>query len=145
MHDSSSFSCYPAAKCRFDLFLFFTTRCICIARTLLLQDDRRLSVTRYYCMETAKLIIKLFSAVVQISRLIYLPRKDERLSRPGWLTYSGRFTHLSAHPSATGRAQDSESSPKVRQTLRTPRDMRFLCESRTLYFTYWACTNKSVK
>jgi len=22
----------------------------------------------------------------------YLPRKDERLSRPGWLTYSGRFT-----------------------------------------------------
>jgi len=25
--------------------------------------------------------------------LIYLPRKDERLSRPGWLTYSGRFTH----------------------------------------------------
>ena len=25
--------------------------------------------------------------------LIYLPRKDERLSWPGWLTYSGRFTH----------------------------------------------------
>ena len=32
--------------------------------------------------------------------LIYLPRKDERLSRPGWLTYSGRFTHISGHPSA---------------------------------------------
>jgi len=30
---------------------------------LLLQDVRRLSVTRYYCVETAKLIIKLFSAV----------------------------------------------------------------------------------
>jgi len=32
--------------------------------------------------------------------LIYLPRKDERLSRPGWLTYSGRFTgdHLSGKP-----------------------------------------------
>ena len=43
--------------------------------------------------------------------LIYLPRKDERLSRPGWLTYSGRFTHISGHPSAAGRAQDSESSP----------------------------------
>ena len=42
--------------------------------------------------------------------LIYLPRKNERLSRPGWLTYSGRFTHISGHPSAAGRAQDRESS-----------------------------------
>ena len=33
------------------------------------------------------------------------------MSRPGWLTYSGRFTHISGHPSAAGRAQDSESSP----------------------------------
>ena len=36
--------------------------------------------------------------------------KDERLSWPGWLTYSGWPTHLSGHPSATGRAQDSEST-----------------------------------
>ena len=43
--------------------------------------------------------------------LIYLPRKNERLSRPGWLAYSGRFTHISGHPSAVGRAQDRESSP----------------------------------
>jgi len=43
--------------------------------------------------------------------LIYIRRKDERLNRPGWLTYSGRFTHISGHPSAAGRAQDSESSP----------------------------------
>ena len=43
--------------------------------------------------------------------LIYLPWKDERRSRPGCLTYSGRFTHISGHPSAAGRAQDSESSP----------------------------------
>jgi len=35
--------------------------------------------------------------------LIYLPRKDERQSQPGWLTYSGRFTHISGHPSAAGR------------------------------------------
>ena len=28
-----------------------------------MQDVRRLSVTRYYCVEMAKLIIKLFSAV----------------------------------------------------------------------------------
>ena len=43
--------------------------------------------------------------------IFYLPRKDERLSRPGWLTYSGRFTHISGHPSAAGRAQDRESEP----------------------------------
>jgi len=42
--------------------------------------------------------------------LIYRPRKDERLSWPSWLTYSGRFTHISGHPSAIGRAQDRESS-----------------------------------
>ena len=41
----------------------------------------------------------------------YRPRKDERLSWPSWLTYSGRLTHISGHPSATGRAQDRESSP----------------------------------
>ena len=41
----------------------------------------------------------------------YRPRKDERLSWPSWLTYSGWFTHISGHPSAAGRAQDRESSP----------------------------------
>ena len=35
---------------------------------------------------------------------IYQPRKDERLSWPSWLTCSGRFTHISGHPSAAGRA-----------------------------------------
>jgi len=45
------------------------------------------------------------------SLLIYQPRKDERLSWPSWLTYSGWFTHIGGHPSATGRAQDSESTP----------------------------------
>jgi len=43
--------------------------------------------------------------------LIYRPRKDERRSWPGWLTCSGRFTHISGHPSAAGRAQDMESLP----------------------------------
>ena len=42
---------------------------------------------------------------------IYRPRKDERLSWPSRLTCSGRFTHISGHPSAAGRAQDRESSP----------------------------------
>jgi len=42
---------------------------------------------------------------------IYRPRKDEGLSWPSWLTYSGRFTHINGHPSAANRAQDSESTP----------------------------------
>jgi len=46
------------------------------------------------------------------------------VSWPGWLTYSGRFTHTSGHLSAAGRAQDSESLPV--------RDRRFLplCHAR---------------
>jgi len=55
--------------------------------------------------------------------LIYRARKDERLSWPGWLTYSGWFTHISGHPSATGRAQDSESTPaKDRRSIAGPRN-----------------------
>ena len=38
-------------------------------------------------------------------------RKDERLSWPSWLTYSGRYTHISGHTSATDRAKARESSP----------------------------------
>ena len=54
--------------------------------------------------------------------LIYRPRKDERLSWPSWLTFSVRFTHISCHPSAAGRAQDRESSPARdrRSTTATP-------------------------
>ena len=43
--------------------------------------------------------------------LISLPQKDERLSRPGWMTYNRWFIHISGHLSAEGRAQDRESSP----------------------------------
>jgi len=43
--------------------------------------------------------------------LIYRPQQDERLKRPGWLTYSGRFTHVTGHQSAVGWAQYRESSP----------------------------------
>ena len=49
--------------------------------------------------------------------LIYLLRKDERLSRPGWLTYSRRFTHISGHPSAAGRAQDRRKFAGQRPTF----------------------------
>jgi len=39
------------------------------------------------------------------------------------LTYSGWFTHISGHPSATGRAQDSESTPaKDRRSTAGPRN-----------------------
>ena len=55
--------------------------------------------------------------------LIYRPRKDERLSWPSWLAYSGRFTHISCHPSAVGRAQDSEISPdKDQRSTAEPRN-----------------------
>ena len=42
---------------------------------------------------------------------------------PGWLTYSGRFTHISGHPSAAARAQDRESSPvKDQRSTTVPRN-----------------------
>jgi len=42
---------------------------------------------------------------------------------PGWLTYSGRFTRINGHPSATSRAQDRESSPtKDRRSTTVPRN-----------------------
>ena len=64
--------------------------------------------------------------------LIYRPREDERLSWPGWLTYSGWLTHVSGHPSATGRAQDGE------RTL--ARDWRSTAEPRGLtlkVYRFW--------
>jgi len=52
---------------------------------------------------------------------IYRPRKDERLSWPSRLTYSGRLTHIGGHPSAIGRAWDRESSPvKDRRSTTVP-------------------------
>ena len=60
---------------------------------------------------------------LQLILLTCGPRRDERLSWPGWLTYDGRFTHTSGHPSAAGRAQDSESSPaKDRHATAVPRN-----------------------
>ena len=64
----------------------------------------------------------------------YRPRKDERLSWPSWLTYSGRLTHISGqagHPSAAGRAQDRESSPAIdRRSTTVPRHQLHVTESR---------------
>ena len=58
----------------------------------------------------------------------YRPRKDERLSWPSWLTYSGWLTHISGHPSAAGRAQDRESSPARDQRSTTVPRHQLNCE-----------------
>ena len=59
------------------------------------------------------------------SLLIYRPGKDERLSWPSWLIYSGWFTHISGHPSGTGQAQDSESTPaKDRCSIAGPHNQK---------------------
>jgi len=48
--------------------------------------------------------------------------KNERLSWPSWLTCSERFTQISGHPPAAGRAQDRESSlAKDRRSTIVPR------------------------
>jgi len=78
--------------------------------------------------------------------LIYQPRKDERLSWPGWLTYSRWFTHKSGHPSATGSAQDKESSPaKDRHSTVVPCDqpkkiLEFSSTAPSPYHHIWLVT-----
>jgi len=70
--------------------------------------------------------------------LIYLARKDKRLSRPGWLTYIGRFTHISGHPSAAGRAQDRGSSPVKDQrstTVSRTQEMKLEKHVRTIPYS----------
>ena len=47
-------------------------------------------------------------ADIRLQLTTHRPQRDARLSWPDWLTYSGWFTHISGHPSATGRAQDRE-------------------------------------
>jgi len=66
--------------------------------------------------------------------LIYRPRMDERLSWPGWLTYSGRFTHISGYPSTVGRAQDRKSSPSNTDVLP-------LCHA-TIFYPIWPIINR---
>jgi len=76
--------------------------------------------------------------------LIYRPREDERLSWSGWLTYSGSFTHISGHPSAVGRVEDSESSPVIDQRSTTePRNQHILSHELNIshyFFVYWLST-----
>jgi len=68
--------------------------------------------------------------------LIYRPRKDERMSWPSCLIYSRRFTHICSHPSAVGRAQDSESSPL--------KDQCSIAEPRNQAVIKWSVHEKNV-
>jgi len=68
------------------------------------------------------------------SLLIYRPQKDDLLSWPSWLTYSGWLTHISGHPSATSRAQDSEStSAKDQCSTAGPRHQPQTCAVALFY------------
>jgi len=52
------------------------------------------------------------------------------------LTYSGQLTHISGHPSATGRAQDRESSPaKDRCSTTVPRNQPVTLSLHTQHVT----------
>ena len=67
--------------------------------------------------------------------LICLSRKDERLSRPVWLTYNGRFTHVSGHPSAAGQTQVRESSPvKDQRSSTVRRNQPILNKASVVYY-----------
>jgi len=82
-------------------------------------------ITQFYlqitpCLPLAPLLTEVADIQLQLTTHLWT-RRDERLSWPGWLNYSGRFTHINGHPSATGRAQDWESSPaKDRRSTTVP-------------------------
>jgi len=79
-----------------------------------------LAFVRVYQLALPRIVVTTSSCSLL---LIYGPQKDKRLSWPSWLTYSGQFTHVSGHPSALGRAQDSESSPvKNQRSTAAPRN-----------------------
>jgi len=65
--------------------------------------------------------------------LIYLPRKYERPSRPGWLTYSGRFTHISGHPSAAGQRKFAGQRPTFYHCATQPTTNQHRCAQCKLY------------
>ena len=68
--------------------------------------------------------------------LIYRPQRDERLSWPGLLTCSGRLTHISGQPLATGWVQD-----KGQFADNDRRSSTVLCNQPWHYIYYWALLN----
>ena len=86
--------------------------------------------------------------------LMYRPRKDERLRWPSWPTCSGRFTHITGHPSAASLAQDRERStivtrhqPNGRRTDVRTADLKHISsglessmtEAKCIYQVYTIC------
>jgi len=57
-------------------------------------------------------------------------RKDGRLSWPGWLTYSGRFTHINGRPSAT------LVELRIVKVRRPKTDVLPLCQCRMISLTH---------
>jgi len=49
----------------------------------------------------------------------FQPRRDERLTWPGWLTYSGWFTHISGHPATIYRSSAGQGSSPAKNRLST--------------------------
>ena len=62
--------------------------------------------------------------------LICWLRKDEKLSWPSWLNYSGRFTHIIDHPSAVSRLQQTAGK------FAGQRPTFYHCATQPLTFTY---------
>jgi len=73
------------------------------------------------------------------SLLIYRPQEDERLSWPGWLTFSGRFTHISGQSSSENRSCDNESSQAKTDVLAT-----VLCHQRECIRTCTCVRNQEI-
>ena len=100
------------------------TRKWCEIDTLLTEmtnSKRYIHHFRYLDVPSRLLTFKPFEVKKKIKYEVLRPRKDERLSLPSWMTYSGRFTHISGHPSAAGRAWNRESLPVKDQRSTTVR------------------------
>ena len=65
------------------------------------------------------------------------------LSWPGWLTSSGRFTHISGHPSAEGRACNRESSPAKTDVLATVSHYQTVIRHDVVYSSHENVTTRS--
>ena len=88
--------------------------------------------------------------------LIYWPQKDERLSWPSWLTYSGWFTYTSGDPSSTVPLNQPNLSleyvtltfdlltPKVDQFMPLPHGPH-LCQLVQIYSKYCVTEKRANK
>jgi len=65
--------------------------------------------------------------------LIYRRRKDERMSWPSWLTYSGRFPHMWSPVSCRSSAEQG----KFAQLRRPKTDVLPLCQATLMWSVKW--------